>query len=81
MEPRRRLLLKRLLEPLITLRDEYGGEVCYNLALAPRLKVTGDAQLISPAIRSWADTPPIRNTAITRNSTVVLLGLRLPIVF
>ena len=57
--------LKDSLKPL--LRDEYGLEVFYNLALTPWLRITGDAQVIRPVL--------------TNRDTAVFLGLRTQVVF
>jgi porin len=57
--------LKDALQPL--LRDEYGMEVFYNLALTPWLRVTGDVQVIRPVL--------------TNRDTAVFFGLRTQVVF
>jgi porin len=41
--------LKDGLRPLLRVRDEFGGEVFYNLAVTPWFLVTADLQVISPA--------------------------------
>jgi porin len=73
--------LKRLLEPVVTLRDEYGAEVFYNYAITPWMRMTANAQFISPAITARMDTPQIGTTTRISNPTVALLGLRLQIIF
>jgi porin len=42
-------VLQDTVSPLATFKDERGIEAWYSLAVAPWLKLTGDAQLISPA--------------------------------
>jgi porin len=42
-------VLQDTLAPLATFRDETGVEAWYSMAVTPWLKVTGDAQFISPA--------------------------------
>jgi porin len=59
--------LKETFRPILTLGDEQGLEMYYKAALTPWLNLTGDLQIISPAIKS-ADT-------------VYVLGFRLGIVF
>jgi porin len=73
--------LKRLLEPVVTLRDEYGAELFYNYAITPWMRMTANAQVISPAITTRRDGPQIGNATAASNPTVALLGLRLQIIF
>jgi porin len=73
--------LKSHLEPLVQLGDEYGAEIFYNFAITQWLKLTADAQAISPAVKGKVATPITKDSAILNNSTVVLLGLRTQITF
>jgi len=73
--------LKRLLEPVVTLRDEYGAEVFYNDAITPWMRMTANAQAISPAITARTETSPGGTATRISNPTVALPGLRLQIIF
>jgi porin len=46
------------LAPLVTLRNEQGGEAFYNFAVTPWLRVTADLQVISPTLAK-ADTAAV----------------------
>jgi porin len=50
--------LKQDLAPLVTIRNEQGGEVFYNIAVTPWLRMTADLQAIRPTLAS-ADTAVI----------------------
>src|SRR4030067_1495221 len=72
--------------PLATrsfLRDEYGVEAYYNLAITPWMKLTPDIQIIRPAqedkVSVVSTVPPV----ITREGidTATVIGLRLQIIF
>jgi porin len=42
-------VLQDTVSPLATFRDERGVEAWYSMAVTPWLRVTGDAQVVSPA--------------------------------
>jgi len=69
--------------PLTTrdfLRDEYGFEAYYNVAITPWLQLTPDIQVIRPAQKSYVDTKeliPVRKNV----GTATVLGFRLQMVF
>jgi porin len=69
-------ILKRHLYPLITLGDEYGAEMFYNLAITKGFRLTADLQVIAPAIKAQTVEPAIVNPTVANNSTVVFVGLR-----
>jgi len=56
------------------LRDEYGFEAFYNVAITPWLQITPDVQVIWPAQKEFLATGESIGTA-------VVLGLRLQMVF
>ena len=68
--------LKQHLDPLITLGDEYGGELFYNFAVTRWFLLTADVQVLAPAVKAQITGGPLNNPAVANNSTVVLLGLR-----
>jgi porin len=62
------------------LRDEYGVEAFYNIAITPWLQLTPDIQVIKPAQKDFVDTEglvPVRKNV----DTTTVLGLRLQMVF
>jgi porin len=62
------------------LRDEYGFEAYYNVAITPWLQLTPDIQVVRPAQKEFLDTSgiiPARNYV----GTATVLGLRLQLVF
>jgi len=65
------------------LRDEWGLEAYYNIALTPWLKLTPDIQVIRPAqkevVSIKAGLPPSISREDIKNATV--LGLRLQMIF
>jgi porin len=69
--------------PLATrefLRDEYGFEAFYNVAITPWLQLTPDIQVIRPAQKDFVDTKglvPVRENV----DTATVVGLRLQMVF
>jgi len=69
--------------PLATrefLRDEYGFEAFYNVAITPWLQLTPDIQVIRPAQKDFVDTKgliPVRKNV----DTATVLGLRLQMLF
>jgi porin len=76
----------RFTGPFVTrefLRDEWGVEAYYNIALTPWLKLTPDIQVIRPAqkdiINIEAGMPPSISREGIKNATV--LGLRLQLIF
>jgi porin len=73
--------LKEGLAPLVTLRNEYGAELFYNLAITKWFRVTADLQVIAPGIKAQVVAPSLINPTVVNNSTVVLLGLRGQVVF
>ncbi|HVP79954.1 MAG TPA: carbohydrate porin [Thermodesulfobacteriota bacterium] len=62
------------------LRNEYGFEAYYNIAITPWLKLTPDIQVIRPAQKEFVDTevfiPATKNVG-----TATVFGLRLQMVF
>jgi porin len=67
--------LKEALAPLVTLGDEYGAELFYNVAVTKWFRVTADLQVIAPAIKAQLTDPSLITPTVLNNSTVVLLGL------
>ncbi len=69
--------------PFVTrtfLRDEYGFEAYYNIAIMPWMQLTPDIQVIRPAQKKFLDTSgviPVRKDVIT----ATVLGIRLQLVF
>jgi porin len=62
------------------LRNEYGFEAYYNVAITPWLKLTPDIQVIRPAQKEFVDTEVFVPT--TKNvGTATVLGLRLQMIF
>jgi porin len=65
------------------LRDEWGIEAYYNIALTPWLKLTPDIQIIRPAQKELVSIetgpPPSVSREGIKNATV--LGLRLQLIF
>ena len=62
------------------LRDEYGFEAYYNVAITPWLQLTPDIQVVRPAQKEFLDTSgiiPARNYV----GTATVFGLRLQMVF
>ncbi|HAR96509.1 MAG TPA: hypothetical protein DCR97_11190 [Deltaproteobacteria bacterium] len=62
------------------LRDEYGFEAFYNIAITPWMQLTPDIQVIRPAQKDFVDTKglvPVRKNV----DTATVLGLRLQLVF
>jgi porin len=59
------------------LRDEWGFEVFYNVALTPWLRLTPDLQVIGPTQKKQA----ISLTERERVDTAVVLGARLQVIF
>jgi len=55
------------------LRDEYGFEIFYNVAITPWLQVTPDIQVVKPAQKQTNSGENV--------NTAVVLGLRLQVVF
>jgi porin len=62
------------------LRNEYGFEAYYNIAITPWIKFTPDIQFVRPAQKEYVDT---KGSIPTRKSvdTVTVFGLRLQMVF
>jgi porin len=69
--------LKKHLDPLITLGDEYGVEAFYNLAVTKWFLLTADLQVVAPAIKAQLIAP----RTLVNNSTAAIVGLRGQIVF
>src|SRR5262249_40070216 len=65
------------------LRDEYGFEAFYNLALTPWLMLTPDIQVSRPAQRQTIKVVSVLPPVVKRNdiNPAVVLGLRMQIVF
>ena len=69
--------------PVLTrtfLRNEYGFEAYYNIAITPWMKFTPDIQVIRPAQKDFVDTKgliPVRKNV----DTATVLGIRLQLVF
>jgi porin len=62
------------------LRNEYGFEAYYNVAITPWLKLTPDIQVIRPAQKEFVDTEVFVPT--TKNvGTATVFGLRLQMLF
>jgi porin len=62
------------------LRDEYGFEAYYNVAITPWLQLTPDIQIVRPAQKEFLDTSgiiPARNYV----GTATVFGLRLQMIF
>jgi len=62
------------------LRDEYGLEAYYNIAITPWMKLTPDIQVIRPGMKTFIDTSgliPLRKHI----DTATVLGVRLQLVF
>ncbi|MHB8108700.1 MAG: carbohydrate porin [Syntrophorhabdaceae bacterium] len=62
------------------LRDEYGFEAYYNVALAPWMKLTPDVQFIRGAQRNFPVIGP-QGVTLKPLNTVTVLGLRLQVIF
>jgi len=65
------------------LRDEYGVEAYYNIALTPWMKLTPDIQIIRPAQK---DVLKIDNEHVLLSTkkevdTATVIGLRLQVIF
>jgi porin len=73
--------LKEHLEPIITLEDEYGAEVFYNIAVTKWFRLTADLQVLVPAVKSQLIASPPGKSMVDDNSTVVVVGLRSQIKF
>jgi hypothetical protein len=58
--------LKRLLEPMVTLRDENRAEVFYNYAITPLKRMTANAQVLFPSIAACRDGPPVVQRLLKR---------------
>ena len=72
--------------PLATrsfLRDEYGVEAYYNLAITPWMKLTPDIQVIRPAQKDKVNVVSTVPPVITREGidTATVIGLRLQMIF
>ena len=72
--------------PLATrsfLRDEYGVEAYYNLAITPWMKLTPDIQVIRPAQKDKVSVVSTVPPVITREGidTATVLGIRLQMIF
>ncbi|MBI5632795.1 MAG: carbohydrate porin [Nitrospirae bacterium] len=65
------------------LRDEYGVEAYYNIALTPWLKLTPDIQVIRPAQKEMLSVSADGLSLISHKKidTATVLGLRLQLVF
>lgn len=65
------------------LRDEYGVEAYYNLAITPWLKLTPDIQFIRPAQKDRLEVVNTKPPAVRTESvdSAVVLGLRLQMAF
>jgi len=72
-----------LLEDRELLRDEYGVEAYYNIALTPWMKLTPDIQIIRPAQkdRLQIDSEHLLLSKKKDVDTATVVGLRLQIVF
>jgi len=73
--------LAQALAPLVTLGNEYGVELFYNVAITKWFWVTADLQVIAPAITAQVNAPSLITATVVDNSTVVLLGLRGQVTF
>jgi porin len=69
--------LKQHLDPVIKLRDEYGVEAFYNVAVTKWFRLTADVQVISPAIKGQVVAPGM----VESNPTVVIVGLEAQVAF
>jgi porin len=65
------------------LRDEYGFEFFYNIAITPWMMLTPDVQVIRPSQKQKLNPGPRPPLTITTKdvNTVTVLGLRLQVVF
>ena len=62
------------------LRNEYGFEAYYNVAITPWLKLTPDIQVVRPAQKEFLDTEQVIPTS-KNVGTATVFGLRLQMVF
>jgi porin len=69
--------LKRQLDPVIKLGDEYGVEAFYNLAVTKWLRLAADFQVISPGVKGQVVAPGM----VESNPTVVFVGLEAQVTF
>jgi porin len=70
--------------PLTTrefLRDEYGVEAYYNIAITPWIKLTPDIQVIRPAQKRQILGQDILTASLKDVDTATVIGLRLQLIF
>lgn len=76
------LTLTGILRDFKFLRDEYGVEAFYNIAITPWMKLTPDIQFVRPAQKDQYNIDNgILNIGRKRIDTATVLGLRLQMIF
>ncbi len=65
------------------LRNEYGGEAYYNVAITPWMKLTPDVQVIRTSVKQSVDVESLLPPVIKRQDidTAVVVGVRLQLIF
>ncbi len=63
------------------LRDEYGIEAYYNMAITPWMRLTPDIQMVRPAQKRRFTGPAIATAGTEDVDTATVFGLRLHVIF